>query len=145
MNLEQPDTGFKEQSKQYQVPFGKRLLHWFDPRGNGLGMAAFILNRITGIGLVVYLFLHLVVLSLLIAGEEYYNAFIRTAHSPIILTLDIILIAGMVIHGLNGVRVTLVGMGIGVRTQKTAFIALMALAAIVLIAASVKILDLTGL
>jgi succinate dehydrogenase / fumarate reductase cytochrome b subunit len=104
-----------------------------------MGMWAFVLNRITGIGLVVYLVLHLVVLSLLAAGEESWDAFVRLARSPIILIVDVVLIAGLLIHGLNGIRVGLVGLGFGVRNQKTAFVALMIVALIVLIYAAWRV------
>jgi succinate dehydrogenase / fumarate reductase cytochrome b subunit len=111
---------------------GKILRDWFNPLRGGLGLLAFALNRITGIGLVVYLTLHLIVLSLLFRGEAGWDNFIALARSPLFLTLDVILIAGMLIHGLNGVRVALVGMGLGVKSHKTAFVVLMIVAAAVL-------------
>ena len=42
---------------------------WFDVRKRGLGHFAFSLNRITGLGLVFYLYLHLAVLSMLLAAR----------------------------------------------------------------------------
>ena len=39
---------------------------WLDPRGRRLGGWAFVVNRLSGLGLVAYLYLHLVVLSLLV-------------------------------------------------------------------------------
>ena len=47
-----------------------RFLRWFDFRSWRLGMIAYILNRVTAIGLVVYLYLHLAVLSLLTQGPS---------------------------------------------------------------------------
>ena len=43
---------------------------WFDPRGRALGGFAFAVNRVTGLGLVFYLYLHLGVLSMLLRGES---------------------------------------------------------------------------
>ena len=40
---------------------------WFDPRGRALGGFAFSANRVTGLGLVFYLYLHLAVLSMLLS------------------------------------------------------------------------------
>lgn len=128
-----------EPDKTYRVSLPRSVVNWFDPRGRRMGMWAFVLNRITGIGLVVYLALHLVVLSLLAAGEESWDAFVRLARSPIILIVDVVLIAGLLIHGLNGIRVGLVGLGFGVRNQKTAFVALMIVALIVLIYAAWRV------
>lgn len=109
-----------------------RFLRWFDFRSWRLGMLAYILNRVTAIGLVVYLYLHLAVLFLLAQGPSGWDPFIQIARTPWFLMLDVILLAGLLIHGLNGLRVALTGFGYGVRSQKTLFIALMIFAAIVL-------------
>lgn len=101
------------------------LLSWFDVRRDRLGTWAFALNRLTGIGLVVYLFLHLGVLSLLAQGPAGWDNFLELAHSPFYLLLDLILIFGILFHGLNGIRVALVGMGVGVRSQRALFWILM--------------------
>jgi succinate dehydrogenase/fumarate reductase cytochrome b subunit len=47
--------------------------------------------------------------------------------------------AGMLIHGLNGVRVALVGMGLGVKSHKATFIVLMLIAAAVLAYAAFRV------
>ena len=78
---------------------------WFDVRHRKLGMWAYALNRITGIGLIVYLYLHLVVLSTLSRGPGAWNAFDSLARQPYFLLLDVILLAGILIHGLNGLRI----------------------------------------
>ena len=120
------------QTKTYTANRGKILRDWFNPLRGGLGLLAFVLNRVTGIGLVVYLVLHLVVLSLLFQGEAGWDNFVALARSPLFLLLDVILIAAMLIHGLNGVRVALVGMGFGAKSQKSTFVILMVIAAAVL-------------
>lgn len=106
---------------------------WFAVRKRHLGYVAFALNRLTGLGLVLYLIIHLVVLSLLARGPETWDAFIKLAKSPAFLLLDVILLAGILFHGLNGLRVILVGLGIGVHRHKELFWGLMLLAAILLI------------
>jgi succinate dehydrogenase / fumarate reductase cytochrome b subunit len=100
------------------------LQSWFDVRRDRLGSWAFALNRITGLGLTLYLFLHLAVLSLLAQGESSWDEFLALARSPLYLFLDVILIFGLLYHGLNGIRVGLVGMGVGTRSQRTLFWAL---------------------
>lgn len=108
------------------------LQAWFDVRNDRVGSWAFALNRITGIGLTVYLILHLAVLSLLARGPEAWDQFLELAHSPLYLMLDVILIFGILFHGLNGIRVALVGMGVGVRSHRTLFWALSALGLVLL-------------
>jgi succinate dehydrogenase / fumarate reductase cytochrome b subunit len=117
----------------------RRAARWFDLRRRKLGMWAYALNRLTGIGLVVYLYLHLGVLSLLARGQSSWDSFVSLARSPYYLALDVLLLAGILIHGLNGLRVALTGFDIGVRAQKTLFGVLMLVAAVALVAATLKI------
>lgn len=108
----------------------RRVWQWADVRGRKLGMWAFILNRLSGLGLTLYLFLHLGVLSMLTRGPDSWDPFLAIVKAPWFLMLDVILLAGLLIHGLNGIRVTLNGFGIGVRAQKQLFVVLMAVAAV---------------
>ncbi len=117
----------------------RRAGGWFDLRRRKLGMWAYALNRITGIGLVVYLYLHLGVLSLLSGGPGSWDSFVSLARSPYFLTLDVILLAGVLIHGLNGLRIALTGFNVGVKKQKVLFSALLLVAVVALSAAALKI------
>lgn len=120
-------------------PKVRRAGRWFDVRRRKPGMWAFALNRITGIGLVAYLYLHLVILFQLTGGPAGWNAFVSLARSPFFLSLDVILIAGILIHGLNGIRVALTGFNIGVKAQKMLFAIVMTAAAVVFIVAALFI------
>jgi succinate dehydrogenase / fumarate reductase cytochrome b subunit len=122
-----------------EQPKVRRAGRWFDVRRRKLGMWAFALNRIAVIGLVVYLYLHLVVLSTLSRGPGAWDAFISLVRQPYFLVLDVILLAGILIHGLNGLRVTLTGFNVGVKKQKALFSALMLVAVVALSAAALKI------
>ena len=122
-----------------EQPKLRRAGRWFDVRHRKLGMWAYALNRITGIGLVVYLYLHLVVLSTLTRGPGYWDAFVSLARQPYFLLLDVILLAGILIHGLNGLRVALTSFDVGVKRQKALFSALMLVALVALSAAALKI------
>ncbi len=103
----------------------RRWPAWFDVRGRHVSGWAFILNRLTGLGLVLYLIIHLWVLRLLTQGEARWNAFIALAKTPPFLVLDTILFFGIIYHALNGIRLTLVGLGIGVSAHKRMFWVLM--------------------
>jgi succinate dehydrogenase / fumarate reductase cytochrome b subunit len=95
--------------------------HWFEVRVQPSGMLAFMLHRITGLGLVAYLFLHLALLNQLRQGPSAWNGFVEAMRSPWVTFLDALLLLGILIHGLNGVRLALIGAGILVRYQKTLF------------------------
>ena len=117
----------------------KQAARWFDVRRRRAGMWAYTLNRITGIGLVAYLYLHLGVLRLLIRGQPAWPSFVAVARSPFVLTLDVILLAGILIHGLNGLRLAITGFGFSVVTQKALFTIVMLTGAVILLIAAIKI------
>ncbi len=94
---------------------------WFTPWRRRPGYWAFVLHRITGLGLVLYLGLHLYMLRLLWRGPEAWDAFVRLAKTPLFWLLDGVLFAGLLYHALNGVRVTLVALGWGVERQRQFF------------------------
>lgn len=104
-----------------------------------MGGLAFALNRITGLGLVLYLYLHLIILSTLVRGAGAWDQFVELALSPPFLALDVILLTGMLIHGLNGIRVGLVGLGLVASRQKAMLIAFMAIAALVALVGALRI------
>lgn len=130
-----PRTRAAERPTRRRGPIG-----WFDPRGRRLGGWAFALNRITGIGIVLYLYLHLVILSQLAAGPSAWDSFVSLAESTPFLMLDVLLLAGLLIHGLNGIRVGLTGMGFIVDRQKALLASLGIIGAIVLLIGAVRIL-----
>ncbi len=103
---------------------------WFDPRHHKPGTWAFILNRVTALGLTLYLALHLVALSQLAMGPQAYDSFITLAKTPLIKAGEMLVIAAGIIHGLNGIRIALSSFGIGVRIQKQLFAGVMALAVV---------------
>jgi succinate dehydrogenase / fumarate reductase, cytochrome b subunit len=103
-------------------PSSRKALRWFDARGRQVGSWAFILNRLTALALTFYLGLHLVVLNKLTQGPQAYDDFVAFAQMPLIKAGEIILIATVTLHGLNGARLTLLAFGIGLRYQKIFFI-----------------------
>lgn len=112
---------------------------WFDPRGRSISTIAFALNRLTAVGLTVYLFLHLAILSLLLRGPEGWDSFVAIAKTPLFLTLDVILLFGVVYHMFNGIRVALVGMGVANKRQKSLFYGLVGVALILFVVGAVMI------
>jgi succinate dehydrogenase / fumarate reductase, cytochrome b subunit len=112
---------------------------WFDVRRRSVGHVAFSLNRFTGLGLTFYLYLHLAVLSQLLRGASAWKGFLRLATTPAFLGLDVLLIFGLLVHGLNGLRVVLVGTGVAADRQKALFWSLMTFAAILLLGAALHL------
>ena len=106
-------------------PSTVNLLKWFDPRNKKIGSWAFILNRITALGLTLYLAMHLIVLGKLAQGPAAYDGFVELAHSPLVKFGEMLVISAAILHGLNGIRIGLTSFGIGVRYQKQWFIGIL--------------------
>jgi succinate dehydrogenase / fumarate reductase cytochrome b subunit len=131
------DPGVEEilRARRSPGPVSRKLpgpVAWFDVRTRSTGHLAFSLNRITGLGLVLYLYLHLAVLSQLLGGEDAWNGFLELATTPLFLGLDVVLVFGLLVHGLNGTRLALIGSGFVPNRQKAMFWSLMGFGAIVL-------------
>ena len=94
---------------------------WLDPRGRAIGGRAFALHRLTGLALVVYLYVHLGVLSMLLIGESTWGDFLSVATAKGFLAFDVVLLFGLVFHALNGIRVAVVGSGFAVKRQRALF------------------------
>lgn len=109
-------------------PSPKNFLFWFDPRNRNIGSWAFILNRITALGLTLYLLIHLIALGQLTQGAQAYDGFIALVGNPFLKFGELLVIAAGLIHGLNGIRLAVNSFGKGVRYHREIFIALMAAA-----------------
>lgn len=94
---------------------GRRATTWLQPRWRDPGWIAFVLNRFTGLILVVYLIAHFFVLSMLMRGEEGWNGLLGLFGSTPFLIGDTLLIAAVAFHGLNGLRVIAMTFGFGMR------------------------------
>lgn len=122
-----------------QVRPRRPLRSWFDVRHRRVGSWAFALNRLTGLGLTLYLFIHLGILTILLQGESAWNDFVDVVKSPLFLALDVVLLFGLIFHGLNGIRVALVGTGISTGSQRSLFWVLMAIGLVLLAAAAILV------
>ena len=116
-----------------------RRARWLDPRGRHLGTWALVLNRLTGLGLVVYLYLHLAILGTLLRGPAAWDGLVALFRRPLFLAFDVLLVAGLAFHGFNGLRLALVGSGLLVDRQRALLAAAGILAALVTLVAAVRV------
>jgi succinate dehydrogenase / fumarate reductase, cytochrome b subunit len=99
----------------------------------GIGMWAWMLFRISGLVLVFYLFVHLWVISQgRIGGPDSLNSLMEFFDKPILVFLDLMLVAAVLYHALNGVRIILMDFGVGIRQHKVIFWLCMLVAAVAL-------------
>ncbi len=118
---------------QNNQPSPVKFWMWFNPVGRQTGGWAFLVNRITALGLTFYLFLHLAILGLLAQGPNGYNSFLKLVRNPIFTAGELLVVAAAFLHGLNGIRIVLTTFGLGVNRQKQLFYGLMAVGIIVII------------
>ena len=89
--------------------------------GTRSGWWAWFLQRLTGVALVGYLFLHIAVISTARAGSEVFDAVLIFLQQPFFVVLDLFLIAAVLYHSLNGVRVLLFDAAIAIKHQALMF------------------------
>ena len=96
----------------------------------GIGMWAWILFRISGLVLAAYLFVHIWVISQgRVSGASTLNSFFSTFDKPFLVFLDSVLVAAVLYHALNGVRILLMDLGVGITRHKVVFWICMLIAA----------------
>ena len=82
------------------------------------GSWAWILHRLTGLGLTAYILMHIVALTGLLKGEAAFNAEMKLFSSPVFLVGEWLLGALVMFHAINGIRIVLVDLGNGARYHK---------------------------
>jgi len=103
------------------------------------GFISFFLRRLTGVALVIYLFLHMWVIGSVNAGPEVFNARLNAVQTPIFKLAEIALLAAVVYHALDGIRLLIVHYFDVTEYRKSMFYALMVVAVILTIAGGVPI------
>jgi succinate dehydrogenase / fumarate reductase cytochrome b subunit len=73
-----------------------------------VGMWSWVLHRITGVAIFFFLLVHTLDTALVRISPEAYNAVIDTYKTPIIGLGELGLVAAILFHGLNGIRVILI-------------------------------------
>jgi succinate dehydrogenase / fumarate reductase, cytochrome b subunit len=121
-------------------PSPKKLLEWFDPRGRSAGGWGFILNRITGLGLILYLSMHLIVLFQLTRGAAAYDGFVTMMKNPIFILGELLVVAAGIMHGINGIRIGLTSFGIGGRHQLAMLLVVAGLSGMLILFFAVRML-----
>lgn len=69
------------------------------------GYWAWLLHRVSGVSVVLFLFLHVLDTSLLGFGPQAYESFIFLYRTPVFRVMEVALAAAVLYHGLNGLRI----------------------------------------
>ena len=94
----------------------------------GVGQWAWILHRITGVAVLLFLFTHILDTALVMVGPVWYNKIIMIYRLPIFGFMEIGLFAAVLYHALNGLRIVIIDFWPGTTVyQKQMFLAEMVL------------------
>ncbi len=94
------------------------------------GMWAWILHRVTGLVIVFYLVLHILVISSVLWGPGTFDATMDALRRPVFAAGELMLVGAGLYHGLNGIRIILFDLGVGIRQQKAFFAGVLALSVV---------------
>lgn len=72
------------------------------------GMISWAFHRITGLGVLLFLLLHIVDIFLVNYGPDTFNELLFLYRHPVFRIGEIILVAGLYYHAVNGVRIILI-------------------------------------
>ena len=104
------------------------------------GFISFALRRITGVALVVYLFMHMWVIGSVNLGPEAFDARLNMVQTPFFKLLEIALLAAVVYHAFDGIRLLIIHWFNVTNYRTSLFYAAFAISAILVIAGGVPIL-----
>ena len=91
------------------------------PTSYKLGMWLWVLHRLTALFIIIYGLIHLLEIMVSHFGSDVFDAFFGLGYTWWMQTLDLLLMAALLFHSMNGLRVILLDLGIGVRKYKLGF------------------------
>ena len=104
-------------------------------------MWSWLLHRITGLGLLVFLFIHIVDISVISFGPTIYNESVQLFDQIIVRLLSLSLVAAVLYHAFNGLRIMAIDFwSKGAHYQKALFAAVLAVSIILFIPAAIFVM-----
>ncbi len=104
------------------------------------GFWAWLLMRVSGGLIVVYLFMHLWVLSGLSLGKESFDGAMEILQNPILKLFELGLFGCVLYHALNGIRVCIMDLGYLVEKQRGLFWGVVVVGLVIFVVGSVPVL-----
>ena len=72
-----------------------------------VGMWSWVLHRVTGVGVLLFLFTHILDTALILLGPHAYNHMVSFYKQPFFRPMEVALLAAILYHSLNGIRISL--------------------------------------
>lgn len=87
-----------------------------------LGQYAWIIHRLTGLGVLFFLLVHIIDIMLIGFGQDIYDKSVEFYSNPFLIPMEIALVGAVIYHTLNGLRIVLIDFwSKGVHYQKRLF------------------------
>lgn len=90
------------------------LIGWLSAGRRGVEAYLYILHRLSGLALLMFLSIHIFVTGARLFGEEVWAKLLATTHSPVFQFLEYLVFAAFAFHAFNGIRLLIVELGFGV-------------------------------
>jgi succinate dehydrogenase / fumarate reductase cytochrome b subunit len=87
------------------------ILGWLGKGRHGVERYLYVLHRITGLALLLFLLLHVFVTSSRLLGREVWERLMALTHQPLFQWAEFLVYLAFAFHALNGVRLILVELG----------------------------------
>jgi succinate dehydrogenase / fumarate reductase cytochrome b subunit len=81
------------------------------------GQWSWVFHRVTGVAVILFLFMHVVDTALVGWGPEAYDKVVRAYANPIVHLLELGLVLAVLYHSLNGLKITLIDFFPGLVTR----------------------------
>ncbi len=96
----------------------------------GEGMWSHLFHRISGLALVVYISMHIWVVHHIQRGPAAFDSLMDLLHKPMFRVGEALLLAAILFHSLNGMRLVVMDSGYGMRLHRSTFWLVFAICAI---------------
>jgi len=83
------------------------LLQYLTYRGKG-GHWSWILHRLTGLGVLAFLLIHILDISLIGWGPKVFDSLLVIYRAPVFRVLEVFLAGAVIYHALNGIRIIII-------------------------------------
>jgi succinate dehydrogenase / fumarate reductase, membrane anchor subunit len=108
----------------------------------GPGQYAWVFHRASGIGILFFLLIHIIDISLIGLGQELYDASVAFYAQPVLVPMEILLVGAVIYHTLNGLRIITIDFTSGgYRREKFSFAVVMILTILLTIPSAWAILQ----
>jgi succinate dehydrogenase / fumarate reductase cytochrome b subunit len=104
------------------------------------GFLSFFLRRLTGVALVLYLFMHMWVIGSSLGGPASFDQRLAMVQGPVFTVLEILLLAAVIYHAIDGIRLLIVHYLKVTEYRRSLFYAVMATTVLIFIAGAIPML-----